>query len=232
MALLELIDVTKQYAGAEGLAPVSVLKKVNLEIGRGESVAIIGPSGSGKSTLLHLLGALDTPTSGRVVLNGQSLESLDANGLADLRNRQVGFVFQAHYLLPQLSLWENVLVPALAGADAREYGRAEQCARKYLERVGLSDRLGHRPAQLSGGERQRAALVRALVNGPQVLLADEPTGALDAAAAQNLTRLLLDLSRDDGVTMVVVTHSLELAGKMTRVFRLLEGQLVADGKGL
>jgi lipoprotein-releasing system ATP-binding protein len=125
-----------------------------------------------------------------------------------------------------------VLVPALAGTDAREYGQAEQRARKYLERVGLSDRLGHRPAQLSGGERQRAALVRALVNGPQVLLADEPTGALDAAGAQNLTRLLLDLSRDEGVTMVVVTHSLELAGKMTRVYRLLEGQLAADGKGL
>lgn len=232
MALLELVEVTKEYPGAEGLAPVTVLKQVNLEIDRGESVAIIGPSGSGKSTLLHLLGALDTPTSGRVVLNGQSLGALDANALAGLRNRQVGFVFQAHYLLPQLSLWENVLVPALAGSDAREYGEAEQRARKLLERVGLSDRLGHRPAQLSGGERQRAALVRALVNGPQVLLADEPTGALDAAAAQNLTQLLQELSHDDGVTMVVVTHSLELAGKMTRVYRLREGQLTRDGKGL
>jgi lipoprotein-releasing system ATP-binding protein len=182
MALLELVAVTKQCPGAEGLAPISVLKNISLGIDRGETVAIIGPSGSGKSTLLHLLGALDTPTSGRVVLNGQSLETLDANALASLRNRQVGFVFQAHYLLPQLSLWENVLVPALAGTDARAYAQAEQRARKYLERVGLSDRLGHRPAQLSGGERQRVALVRALVNGPQVLLADEPTGEIGRAS--------------------------------------------------
>jgi lipoprotein-releasing system ATP-binding protein len=223
MAVIELIGVTKQYAGAEEVVPV--LQGVDIRIDAGDSVAVVGRSGSGKSTLLQLMGALDTPTSGRILFADQDLSELDDNGLADLRNRQAGFMFQAHYLLPHLTLWENVLVPALASPVPGAVAAAGVRARKYLERVGLSNRLNHRPAQLSGGERQRAALARALVNGPRILLADEPTGALDAAAAQNLAGLLQELNREEGLAIVLVTHAMELAAKMRRVYCLRDGRL-------
>jgi lipoprotein-releasing system ATP-binding protein len=223
--LLKLSDVSQQYNGADGTNPVAVLKGISLEIGRGESLAIIGPSGSGKSTLLNIIGTLDRPTTGQVTLAGQDLNKLDDRQLASVRNRQIGFVFQAHYLLPQCTVWENVLVPTLAGADAALRQGAPGRAERLLKRVGLSGRTGHRPGQLSGGERQRVAVVRALINQPQLLLADEPTGALDRASAQELAQLLLELNREEGVTLIVVTHSLELAHRMGRVLELSDGVL-------
>ncbi|MFM1767529.1 MAG: hypothetical protein RJA22_58 [Verrucomicrobiota bacterium] len=224
-SLARLDNVSKDYAAATGAVPVRVLNGVTLEILAGQSVAIIGPSGSGKSTLLNLLGTLDQPTSGRVWLDGQDLGGLDEVQLAAVRNRQIGFVFQSHHLLPQCTVLENVLVPTLAepGLPGRESAPAR--AEQLLRRVGLGDRLHHRPAQLSGGERQRVAVVRALINRPKLLLADEPTGALDRASAQALGQLLVELNREEGVTLVVVTHALDLARQMQRVLELSEGRL-------
>jgi ABC-type lipoprotein export system ATPase subunit len=223
--VLELADVGKSYAAA-GDAPVDVLRAVNLRVAAGEAVAIVGPSGSGKSTLLNILGTLDRPTSGRVLLDGQEVSGLDDRQLAEIRNRKIGFVFQLHHLLPQCTILENVMVPALV---ARNADGAEERARRLLDRVGLSHRLLHRPGQLSGGECQRVAVVRALVNQPSVLLADEPTGSLDRAGAQNLAALLSELNREEGVTLVVVTHAAALAERMGRVLELRDGTLVSAG---
>ncbi len=221
--LLLLDGVAKEYGTAAG--PLRILENISLHVGRGESLAIIGPSGSGKSTLLQILGTLDHATRGRVTLAGEDITSLDEGQLAAVRNRQIGFVFQSHHLLPQCTVLENVLVPTLATRSATTTA-AQQRALRLLARVGLQDRLDHRPSQLSGGERQRVAVVRALINQPQILLADEPTGALDHASAVNLGQLLIELNREEGVTLIVVTHSLELAGKMQRVLRLEDGRLV------
>ncbi len=223
--LLKLSGVTLRYE-SNGAAPVEVLKGVSLEVARGESLAIMGPSGSGKSTLLNLIGTLDRATSGEVVLAGQDLIKLDEVALAAVRNRQIGFVFQAHHLLPQCTVMENVLVPTLAGNNAKD---APQRAERLLKRVGLGERMTHRPGQLSGGERQRVAVVRALINQPQLLLADEPTGALDRVSAEQLAQLLLELNREEGVTLIVVTHAPDLARKMGRVLELKDGVLVAGG---
>lgn len=221
--LLLLDGVAKEYGTAAG--PLRILENISLHVGRGESLAIIGPSGSGKSTLLQILGTLDHATRGRVTLAGEDITSLDEGQLAAVRNRQIGFVFQSHHLLPQCTVLENVLVPTLATRSATTTA-AQQRALRLLARVGLQDRLDHRPSQLSGGERQRVAVVRALINQPQILLADEPTGALDHASAVNLGQLLIELNREEDVTLIVVTHSLELAGKMQRVLRLEDGRLV------
>lgn len=223
--LLQLIQVTKDYAAVDRAEPVVVLRDVSLQIQPGETVAVIGPSGSGKSTLLNILGTLDRPTSGQVVLDGQDLGQLDDNALAAVRNRKIGFIFQAHYLLPQCSVLENVLVPSLACSDPALRAGAEGRARRFLERVGLGGRLGHRPAQLSGGEQQRVAVVRALINSPQWVLADEPTGALDRASAAELGQLLVELNQEQGLTLVVVTHALDLARRMKRVLELRDGAL-------
>jgi lipoprotein-releasing system ATP-binding protein len=223
--LLKLANVTLRYeSGAGG---VSVLKGVSLEVKRGESLAIIGPSGSGKSTLLNLIGTLDRATAGEVLLAGRDLSKLDDLQLATVRNRQIGFVFQAHHLLPQCTVLENVLVPTLPNADRASRASAPQRAERLLKRVGLGERLTHRPGQLSGGERQRVAVVRALINQPQLLLADEPTGALDRASAEQLAQLLLELNREEGVTLIVVTHALDLARKLGRVMELKDGILLA-----
>ena len=224
--LLTLTAVAKSYAAAEGAESVSVLRDVSLSVGRGESLAIIGPSGSGKSTLLNIIGTLDRPTSGAVVLDGQSLSALDELALATVRNRQIGFIFQSHHLLPQCTVMENVLVPTLANGDAASSDQAPARAERLLKRVGLEPRTHHRPGQLSGGERQRVAVVRALINQPKLLLADEPTGALDRAAAENLAQLLLGLNREENVTLIVVTHALDLARRMGKVFELRDGTLV------
>lgn len=223
--LLRLSHVTQRYGSGEGAGSVSVLKGVSLEVARGESLAIIGPSGSGKSTLLNIVGTLDRPTSGEVILAGQDLSKLNDAQLATVRNRQIGFVFQAHYLLPQCSVLENVLVPTLADTEGVLREGASERAARLLKRTGLGERMGHRPGQLSGGERQRVAVVRALINQPQLLLADEPTGALDRAAAEQLAQLLLELNREEGVTLIVVTHALDLAHKMGRVVELVDGVL-------
>src|ERR1041385_763741 len=223
--LLKLNDVSKRYESPDGAAPVPVLREVSLEIRRGESVAIVGPSGSGKSTLLSIIGTLDRPTSGQVLLDDRELSRLDDTQLAAVRNREIGFVFQAHHLLPQCTVLENILVPTLANKDRALRSGAAERANRLLEKVGLGGRLNHRPGQLSGGERQRVAVVRALINQPKLLLADEPTGALDRASALNLAELLVQLNRDEGVTLIVVTHALDLAERMGRVLELRDGQV-------
>jgi lipoprotein-releasing system ATP-binding protein len=222
--LLRLVAVSKGFATGAA-APFAVLRGVSLEIQRGESVAVVGPSGCGKSTFLNLLGALDRPDEGEVWLGGRNIAALDEEELAAVRSQQIGFVFQSHFLLPQCSVMENVLVPTLACADAALRASAPARAEELLARVGLGSRLHHRSSQLSGGERQRAAVVRALINRPALLLADEPTGSLDQASAIELGRLLAELNRDQGVTLVVVTHAAELAGKMSRMLELRGGKL-------
>ncbi len=221
--MLELRAVTKQYRSQSSSLPV--LEGVNLELEAGDSVAVVGPSGSGKSTLLNIIGTLDQPDSGEVILNGENLRQHDAVRLAEIRNRQIGFIFQSHHLLPQCSVLENVLIPALATRQGRQSPGLEDRALRLLGRVGLGDRLQHRPSQLSGGERQRTAVVRALINSPRIILADEPTGALDRASAQNLADLIVDLNREEQVTLIVVTHALDLARRMKRVFELKDGRL-------
>ncbi|MBN2505278.1 MAG: ABC transporter ATP-binding protein [Verrucomicrobia bacterium] len=228
--LLRLVRVSKQFDTAEGAGALAVLRDITLEIAAGESVAVVGPSGSGKSTLLNLMGALDRPTSGEVWLGGQDLQDLGEHALAAVRNRQLGFVFQSHHLLPHCTVLENVLVPTLAHPDGGAGREAEERGRLLLERVGLGRRLGHRPGQLSGGERQRVAVVRALINRPKLLLADEPTGALDRGSAAELGRLLVELNREQAVTLVVVTHAPDLARQMGRVLELRDGRLT-DGEG-
>jgi ABC-type lipoprotein export system ATPase subunit len=223
--LLALTNLVKRYEGSEGREPVYVLNNTNLQAGKGDTVAIVGPSGSGKSTLLNIIGTLDQPTSGEVLLQGRNLIGLTEIELAELRNRQIGFIFQSHHLLPQCTVAENVLVPTLASRNTPRKEPAEKRARRLLERVGLGARLTHRPGQLSGGERQRVAVVRALINEPKLLLADEPTGALDHDSAENLGQLLVDLNREEGVTLIVVTHSLDLARRMQRVLELKNGKL-------
>lgn len=222
-ALMELEGVGKAYAPPAGGAPVSVLRGIDLRIEAGESVAIVGPSGSGKSTLLNILGTLDRPTEGRVRLDGEDLAALDDEQLACIRSRKIGFVFQSHHLLPQCSVLENVLLPTLV--PGLEIGDGEARAKELLERVGLSERIGHRPGALSGGECQRVAVVRALINRPAAVLADEPTGALDGEHADRLADLLVELNRDLGVTLVAVTHAPALAARMGRVLELHSGVL-------
>jgi len=224
--LLKLQNVSKSYRAAEGTAPVPVLRDVSLEVAAGESLSIIGPSGSGKSTLLNIIGTLDHADSGRVWLGDQELSAQDEHSLALIRNRELGFIFQSHHLLPHCTAWENVLVPTLAGQDAASSNGAEQRADRLLTRVGLAGRFHHRPGQLSGGERQRVAVVRALINQPKLLLADEPTGALDRVSADELTKLLTELNREENVTLILVTHALDFARQMARVFEIREGQLV------
>ena len=230
--LLNLVNVTRRYDSPDNTGALTVLSEVTLQVARGESLAIVGPSGSGKSTLLQIIGTLDRPTSGTVALNGQDLNGLDDLQIAAVRNRQIGFVFQAHYLLPQCTVWENVLVPTLASSEKSLRDGAGERAERLLKRVGLGERRSHRPGELSGGERQRVAVVRALINQPQLLLADEPTGSLDHASAQQLGQLLLDFNHEEGVTLIVVTHARNLAQRMGRVLELKDGRLApAEGQG-
>lgn len=222
MPLAELRNVTKAYPNAE----TPVLSGCDLTVSEGETLAVVGPSGSGKSTLLNLLGGLDKPDQGEVHVAGANLADLDANALAQFRNTTVGFVFQLHHLLPQCTVLENVLVPTLARqADKAARNGFRERAKSLLEAVGLSHRLEHRPGQLSGGERQRAAVARALVLSPKLLLADEPTGALDRANAEKLAGLLADINSREKVAIVMVTHARELAARMSRVMELREGKL-------
>jgi lipoprotein-releasing system ATP-binding protein len=215
--------VSKSYRAGSG-EPIAVLRDISLRAGPGDTIGIIGPSGSGKSTLLHLLGALDKADSGSLTVLGQDLAALDAAALAGLRNRGIGFVFQAHHLLPQCTALENALMPALAAQNRVPPASAGR-ARELLGRVGLEDRMSEPAARLSGGERQRVALVRALVNRPALLLADEPTGSLDDVSSKAVADLLIELNQQERTTLVVVTHSLDLARRMGRVFRLQGGAL-------
>jgi lipoprotein-releasing system ATP-binding protein len=201
-----------------------VLGSVDLELAEHESLAIMGPSGSGKSTLLHILGTLEWPSGGTVEIGGTNPFALPAAELASFRNRQIGFVFQDHHLLPQCSALENVLVPTLV--DRAGGKEADRRARQLLERVGLADRSDHRPAELSGGERQRVAIARAFINQPLVILADEPTGNLDRHTAQGVSELFAELQKSEGATVIVVTHSLELAARFPKQAELIDGSLV------
>jgi len=205
--------------------PLQILRGVTLELNRGDNLAIVGPSGSGKSTLLHILGTLDQPTSGQIRIAGEDPFQLNAPQLADFRGRRIGFIFQEHYLLPQLSALENVLVPVLATGRA---GPADaERGRMLLDRVGLADRLEHRPAELSGGERQRVAAARALMREPDLVLADEPTGNLDRANAVSVAEMLLDVLTNEDKMLVVVTHSQEVASMLNRSLELADGRLEA-----
>jgi lipoprotein-releasing system ATP-binding protein len=219
--VLEVSGVSKHYAGPSG--PVAVLSGVDLRLAAGESLSIVGPSGSGKSTLLHVVGALDPPSAGTVRLDGIDPYSLGDRGLAAFRNRQVGFVFQDHHLLPQCTVLENVLVPTLVSTgDGASYRRR---ALDLLEQVGLDRRLPHRPGELSGGEKQRVAIARALVCQPRLVLCDEPTGNLDHDTSDAVADLLLELHRRQQTILIVVTHNLDLARRFAATSRLADGRL-------
>jgi lipoprotein-releasing system ATP-binding protein len=223
--MIDLIDVSKTYGEPAGPNAVRVLHGVNLRIGGGESVVIVGPSGCGKSTLLNLIGGLDHPTAGRVMFDGRNLADLNDGDLSRMRSREIGFVFQLHHLLPQCTVLENVLVPTLAERGGASQPEQRDRAEALLARVGLKDRMSHRPGELSGGQRQRAAVARALINRPKLLLADEPTGSLDENTSQSIADLLVELNRDEGVTLVVVTHAMALARRIGRVMELHGGTL-------
>ncbi len=224
--LLCVSDVRMVYEGPAGGQPVQVLDGISLSVSAGESVGIVGPSGSGKSTLLNIIGGLDRPTSGTVALGGRTFSALSEPELADVRSRQIGFVFQLHHLLPQCTVLENVLLPTLPIRKSLDADAVCKRAETLLQRVGLGDRLHHRPPQLSGGERQRAAVVRALINEPCLLLADEPTGSLDHETASRLADLLVELNRESAVALIVVTHSRELAERLDHRHTLRDGELI------
>ena len=213
----------KEYPAPDG--PLVILRDVSLSLKPGETLAIDGPSGSGKSTLLNIIGSLDTPTAGGVRLDGIDVTALAGDGLAGFRAVKVGFVFQDHHLLPQCSALENVMLPTLA-ADAADAADAAGRARMLLERVGLAQRMTSFPAQLSGGERQRVAIARALVNGPPLLLCDEPTGNLDNDTGARVGDLFIELARERQVMLIVVTHDLEFASRFGRLVELRDGMLV------
>ncbi|MGB4600667.1 MAG: ABC transporter ATP-binding protein [Trichlorobacter sp.] len=220
-SLLSVCDLCKRYT--LGSATVEVLQGIHLEIAAGTTTALVGASGAGKSTLLHILGALDRPSSGVVRYRNDELFTRSDQQLADFRNRSIGFVFQFHHLLPEFTALENVMMPALIARQSRR--AAQERAVQLLEQVGLSHRLTHRPGELSGGEQQRVAIARALVLGPELLLADEPTGNLDMKTSESIHELLRRLQQDSGITLVIVTHNERLAAGMERVVRLVDGNI-------
>lgn len=222
-AVLACHQVSKQFE--DGSLKTDVLHNIDLTVNTGDKLAIVGSSGSGKSTLLHLMGGLDSPSSGSVYLNGQDITTLSVNLLSKLRNQHLGFVYQFHHLLPEFTALENVAMPLVIGG--KEPKQARQEAEQLLNKVGLSHRVLHKPSELSGGERQRAALARALITKPACLLADEPTGNLDHRTAQAIFDLILELNESLGTALVVVTHDHELAGRMDRVLTLMDGKLSA-----
>jgi lipoprotein-releasing system ATP-binding protein len=227
--LLKAIDLHKTYR--KHAVKVRVLRGVNLDVEPGEFLSVVGASGSGKSTMLHLLGTLDQPDAGSILLDGQRIDDLPAEARDPLRNRTFGFIFQFYHLLPELSTLENVLVPEMIGRSVfgwlRERRVLRRRAEELLERVGLAHRARHLPRELSGGEMQRAAIARALVNRPRILLADEPTGNLDAETGADIVRLLRDLNRAEGLTIIMVTHNLDIVAETDRMVRLVDGRVEA-----
>lgn len=226
MMIANLDQVTKLYPSASGNQDVIILDNISLSIQEKESIAITGPSGSGKSTLLNILGTLDEPSSGKITILGQKPDKLDPKALAYLRNQTIGFVFQLHHLLPQLNVRQNILLPLLPVKDIEKKKAAELRASHLLDRVGLTDHQFKYPSMLSVGECQRVAIVRALINSPVLLLADEPTGSLDSKNASQVIKLLHELQKEEGFAMVLVTHSDELAASVQQVFSLNSGQLI------
>jgi lipoprotein-releasing system ATP-binding protein len=221
--MLKVEHITKEYPAPSGT--LRILSDVSLSLAKGNAVSIMGPSGSGKSTLLYIMGALEPPSTGTVTLNGQNPFQLDQKALATFRNREIGFVFQDHCLLPQCSVLENVLTPTLVSNSPLDAETITARARDLLAEVGLADRLDHRPAKLSGGEKQRVSLARALITKPQLLLCDEPSGNLDHKSAEVVASLLLELHQQQETILVVVTHSAELASRFPRRFELIDQQL-------
>jgi lipoprotein-releasing system ATP-binding protein len=222
MTDLNLQAINKDFTTAAGT--LSVLRGVDLELSRGDAVAVTGPSGSGKSTLLYIVGTLDEASGGSISALGEDLATMSEQDMAAFRNKNVGFIFQDHHLLPQCTVVENILVPLLAGDGVQKAD--EERANQLLERVGLADRATHRPAQLSGGERQRVAVCRALINSPGIVLADEPTGNLDQTTAESIGSLLLELSQEQNVLLICVTHSSALADRFPKHLELQDGKLV------
>jgi len=214
--------VSKSFKKGKG--QVDVLKGVDLSISRGEMVALKGASGAGKSTLMHILGGLERPSHGRIFFDERDIYSMEDNSLSAFRNREIGFVFQFHHLLPEFTSLENVIMPALVGRESHE--RAKEKALSILDRVGLSHRLTHKPGELSGGEQQRVAIARALMMGPKVLLADEPTGNLDSKTGDEVFSMLAELNREMGITCIIVTHNESLASRLDRQFIIQDGRLV------
>ena len=223
--MLELIHIHKSYQSALEGQSLCVLKDITLKVSTGQSMAIVGPSGSGKSTLLNIIGALDKPSSVRVLFDDADLGQLNEKLLANIRNKHIGFIFQLHHLLPQCTVLENVLIPTLIGEKTDSRKVFEQRAVSLLERVGLKDWSYHRPGELSGGQRQRVAVVRALINNPKLLLADEPTGSLDTEAAETIAELLVELNQTEKAALIVATHSGKLADRMSKVLELDNGEL-------
>jgi lipoprotein-releasing system ATP-binding protein len=222
--MIEVRQLSKNYQTPGEI--IRVLDQLDLSLAAGETAAIIGPSGCGKSTLLNLLGALDRPTSGSIRIGDQDISAFSEDQAASFRNHSLGFIFQQQHLLPQLTVLENVLVPRLSGDWQESAEDTDQRARQLLEKVGLTERIHHLPWQLSGGEKLRTAVARALINQPELILADEPTGSLDPASTDTVADLLLDLNRDQGVTLIVVTHNAALARRMGKTFELRDGQLI------
>ncbi len=225
MTRLVIDNVWKIFGESESRA-ITVLKAVSFSIDGGEIVGIVGPSGAGKSTLLQIMGVLDRPTRGTVQYDGIGPFDMSPEKLADFRNSRVGFVFQFHHLLPEFTALENVMMPLLIAGQSKK--KAEKAAIEILDQFGLRERLSHRPAQLSGGEQQRVAVARAAVHRPEIILADEPTGNLDRNTGGKVFDLLIDLNRTHGITLVVVTHSLQLAAKMQRILKLDDGEIVNE----
>ena len=222
--MLEVNNIHKIFKNGKKSLPV--LKGVDLNIKKGEFVAIVGPSGAGKSTLLHILGGLDSPSQGQVIFQGEDIYSLGDSAISRLRNQQVGFVFQFYHLLSEFTVLENVLMPALINLEPKTQNLRPNNAIKLLEQVGLAERVDHFPSQLSGGERQKAAIVRGLINKPNLLLCDEPTGNLDSKAGNDIIGLIKKANTQDKMTVVLVTHNLELAKAADRIYHLSDGKLV------
>ena len=227
--MLELTDITKGYGIQDMPGYVPVLKSLSVELSAGESMAVLGPSGCGKSTLLNIIGALDKPSQGQVLFMGEDLTTLDDTKLAFIRNKEIGFVFQMHHLLPHCTVLENVLVPTLAYPDKSKSEVLQKRAKELIEKMGISECIDRRPGELSGGQRQRAAVARALINSPKLLLADEPTGSLDHETALSVMNLLSDLNRSENIALVVVTHAVDLAKLFERVYTLRDGRLTGEG---
>ncbi|MFC2117711.1 ABC transporter ATP-binding protein [Bacteroidota bacterium] len=223
--IVELEKISKSYEIPGSNHRRIVLNDISLSIDSGDSVSIVGPSGSGKSTFLNIIGTLDKPDSGSVKFDKENISEFHNTKLAELRNNNIGFVFQLHHLLPQLNMMENILLPLIPQKNKKKQKEAAQRAIVLLENVGLADNIFQRPGQLSGGECQRAAVVRALINEPELILADEPTGSLDQESAQQMGELLSKINKEHNITLVVVTHSMELAGKMNNMYSLSNGKL-------
>ncbi len=228
--LAELQHISRFYEQPGSALRNTVLCDISLQINAQDRIAIVGPSGSGKSTLLNILGTLDMPSSGKVFLDGFETDKMDETRMAEVRNTFIGFVFQMHHLLPQLTLLENVLLPLLPRKDKTLLKQANKLALHLIDRVGLTGHINQYPTQLSVGECQRTAVVRALISQPRLLLADEPTGSLDSANAGQLANLLAELNSEQNVALVIVTHSMELASKMDKIYHLHEGKLVLSQK--